>query len=147
MSLAPEQFAYKRSPFQERDVVIAEVTFTLVPGDPATLQRAMDRIEAQRRANHEMDFPSCGCVFKNDYDIGVSSGELIDRCGLKGYSVGDASVSPHHANFVINHGDAKATDVYRVIEHVQASVEASTGHRLDLEVRLVGEWDDDDQKV
>jgi len=144
LTLEPGQFAYKRSPLAGRGLVIAEVTLELAPGDPAAIQAAMDGIEVRRRANHEMDHPSCGCVFKNDYSIGISSGQVVDRCGLKGYAVGAARVSPHHANFVINTGGASAVDVRRVIEHVRAEVERQTGHRLELEVQLLGEWDEAD---
>jgi UDP-N-acetylmuramate dehydrogenase len=140
-SLRPEQFDYKRSPFQGTDEIVVEATLSLAPGDPEAIQRQMDQNEASRRANHEMDHPSCGCVFKNDHRIGISSGELIDDCGLKGYRVGQAQVSSHHANFVINLGQATAAQVYQVIEHVRRTVAEQTGHQLELEVRLMGEWD------
>jgi len=140
-AVTPDQFRYKQSPFSARQLIVAEVTLELAPGDRSQVQRSMDRIEAARRANHEMDFPSCGCVFKNDYDIGVSSGQLIDECGLKGYTVGGACVSPYHANFVINRGDATARDVRAVIDHVQRAVAAATGLTLELEVQLLGQWD------
>ena len=140
LELTAEQFAYKRSPFAADGLLVVEVTLELAPGDPGQIQQQMDRIERLRRANHEMAFPSCGCVFKNDYDIGISSGRVIDQCGLKGFTVGRARVSPYHANFVINTGGATAADVRAVIDHVQREVTAATGHTLELEVQLLGEW-------
>ena len=140
--LSPEQFSYKRSPFQQREGTISEVTLALSRGDPARVRERMDFIERERRAKHEMDHPSCGCVLKNDYSLGVSAGQLVEQCGLKGFRVGDAQVSPHHANFVINLGQATARQVYDVIQHVQVTVAARTGHRLEREVQLVGEWGD-----
>lgn len=141
LALAPDQFAYKRSPFARRGLILVEATLALAPGEPAAIGARMDAIEAARRANHELDHPSCGCVFKNDHRIGRSSGRLIDECGLKGYRVGDAQVSPHHANFVLNLGSATAADVRAVMEHVHATVRRTTGHDLEREVRLLGEWD------
>jgi UDP-N-acetylmuramate dehydrogenase len=141
LRLRPDDFSYKRSPFQESGTIIVEAVLGLEPGDPARIQQRMDEIEARRRARHEMDVRSCGCVFKNDYSLGRSSGQIIDACGLKQVRVGDAQVSPHHANFVLNLGQATAADVRRVIEIVRARVEQQMGHRLELEVRLVGEWE------
>jgi UDP-N-acetylmuramate dehydrogenase len=140
--LLPEQFSYKRSPFQESGEIVARATLELTPGDAEEIRRRMDHNEARRRDAHEMDHLSCGCVFKNDYDVGTPSGKLIDQCGLKGFRIGDAQVSPHHANFVINLGRATASDVRRVIEHVQRTVARMTGHQLEPEVRMVGEWDE-----
>ena len=137
----PGDFSYKRSPFQDQRLILAEAEFQLGPGDQDAIDARMREIEARRRGNHEMDHPSCGCVFKNDYSVGVSSGRLIDQCGLKGYSVGAARVSLHHANFVVNLGGATATEVMQVIRHVHRTVAATLGHRLELEVRLLGEWD------
>lgn len=138
--LRGDQFGYKRSPFQRSGGIVAEVTLQLSRGRRDRIAHRMADNEAHRRANHEMDFPSCGCVFKNDRRIGIPSGKLIDSCGLKGFTIGAAQVSPHHANFVINRGGATAADVRRVIEHVRDTVTRKTGHLLQLEVRVVGEW-------
>ncbi len=136
----PEDFSYKRSPLQDTGELAALLELQLAKGEPAKIRGRMEHNEAKRRDNGEMDHPSCGCVFKNDRRFGAPSGLLIDQSGLKGYRVGDAQVSPHHANFVINLGRATAADLRTVIEHVQATVEKETGHRLEHEVRFVGEF-------
>lgn len=138
--LRPEEFAYKRSPFAERGQVVAEACLGLAAGERSAIEARVREIELARRKNHELDFPSCGCVFKNDHRLGVPSGLLIDRCGLKGYRVGDAQVSPYHANFVINLGRATAADVWQVISHVRETVAHRTGHALELEVKLLGDF-------
>ncbi len=140
LALGEQDFGYKRSPFQASEALVAEAELVLRPDEPAAIQARMDRIGEERRAKHELDHPSCGCVFKNDRAIGVPSGALIERCGLKGYRLGDAQVSPFHANFVWNLGGASAREVRAVIEHVRATVLAQSGHRLELEVRLLGDW-------
>ncbi len=139
-TLAKEQFAYKNSPFQKHGCMVAEATFELEHGDRKTIQEAMDRIGESRRLKREMDYPSCGCVFKNDYSIGVPAGRLIDSCGLKGWRVGNAQVAPFHGNFILNLGEATAEEVLAVIEHVRKTVLDKRGYYLELEVQLVGEW-------
>ncbi len=140
VELAPSDFSYKRSPFQADGSIIGEATFQLRSGDREAIGRRMDEIETSRRSNHEMDHPSCGCVFKNDRQIGTPSGTLIEQCGLKGYAQGDARVSVHHANFVYNTGQASATQIRNVMEHVHRTVKEQTGHTLGFEVQFIGEW-------
>ena len=138
--LTPGEFAYKRSPIQGTGELIVEVTLALAPGDEPKIRRRMEQIEASRRQRHELDFPSCGCVFKNDRDIGVPSGVLIDRCGLKGFRQGDVQVSPYHGNFVFNTGQASAAQLRAVMDHLRTSVQEITGHTLEFEVQFLGDW-------
>jgi len=136
----PKDFAYKSSPVQTSSELVARLDLELAPGDPTAIQAQMRFNEETRRTNRELDHPSCGCVFKNDHAFGAPSGQLIDRCGLKGFTIGGASVSPHHANFVINLGHATAAELRAVIEHVRRVVHEQTGHLMDPEVRFVGEF-------
>jgi UDP-N-acetylmuramate dehydrogenase len=80
---------------------------------------------------------SCGSVFTNP--PGDHAARLIESAGLKGFRIGDASVSLKHANFIINHGHALAVDVEALIEHVQRTVAQVHGVDLQTEVRIVGE--------
>jgi len=80
---------------------------------------------------------SCGSVFTNP--PGDHAARLIESAGLKGFRIGDASVSLKHANFIINHGHARAADVEALIEHVQRTVAQVHGVDLHTEVRIVGE--------
>lgn len=93
----------------------------------------------QRRLNKQpLELPSCGSVFRNP--PGDKAGALIESCGLKGYRLGDAQVSEKHANFIVNLGDAKASDLKGVIEHVQSTVKAQTGQELTTEVVFMGSF-------
>jgi UDP-N-acetylmuramate dehydrogenase len=80
---------------------------------------------------------SCGSVFTNP--PGDHAARLIESAGLKGFRIGGASVSEKHANFIINHGDARAADVEALIEHVRRTVAQAHGIELSTEVRIVGE--------
>lgn len=99
--------------------------------DPTILEqvRAANKL---RSTKQPLELPSCGSVFVNP--PGHKSAQLIDSCGLKGYTVGGAQVSLKHANFIVNVGNAKAADVAAVIKHVQQTVKAAKGVELNTEV-------------
>jgi UDP-N-acetylmuramate dehydrogenase len=91
---------------------------------------------AQRSASQPIGEPSCGSVFRNPE--GDYAGRLIEACGLKGKSIGGASVSEKHANFIINKGNATAADIEKLILHIQETVEAKHHVLLQTEVRIAG---------
>ena len=91
----------------------------------------------RRKATQPIGEWSCGSVFTNP--PGDHAARLIEATGLKGLKIGEASVSVKHANFIINHGAATATDIERLIERVQDEVERAQGVRLHPEVRIVGQ--------
>ncbi len=80
---------------------------------------------------------SAGCIFKNPPK--GSAGKIIDDCGLKGLRIGDAQVSPKHANFIVNQGNATARDVLELIDLVRRKVRERRGIELSLEVKVFGE--------
>lgn len=109
-------------------------------GDAAAVKSQM---EAYARKRHESQprEPSAGCIFKNP--PGDSAGRLIDASGLKGERVGDAEVSPVHANFIVNRGHATCTDVLALVRRIRARVREKTGIDLHPEVFLFGRrWED-----
>ena len=102
-------------------------------------QRIRDLLE-KRSATQPTGLPSCGSVFRNP--TGDYAARLIDACGLKGKRIGNASISEKHANFIINHGNATASDIERLISFAQQSVQEQFGVELIPEVRIVGESKD-----
>jgi len=112
----------------------ARLEFERAPGaNTEAIRELLDK----RKQTQPIGEWSCGSVFTNP--PGDHAARLIESAGLKGFRIGDASVSEKHANFVINHGAARAADVEAVIEHVQRSVEKLHGISLHTEVRIVGE--------
>jgi UDP-N-acetylmuramate dehydrogenase len=89
-----------------------------------------------RLKKQPLEWPSCGSVFVNP--PGHKSGQLIEGCGLKGFSIGGAQVSERHGNFIINTGNATAHDITSLIAYVQATVLAKTGVSLKTEVVRFG---------
>ncbi len=113
---------------------------TAALADTGAVKRRMDAY-AHRRHESQPREPSAGCIFKNP--PGDSAGRLIDTCGLKGERVGDAQVSPVHANFIVNLGAARAADVLALVRHIRAQVRARSGIELEPEVLLYGRnWKD-----
>ncbi len=106
-------------------------------GDSETATARIKELLERRNASQPIGLPSCGSVFRNpDADYAA---RLIEASGLKGYCVGGACVSDKHANFIINTGNATASDIEALIEHVAAEVESQHGVKLVREVHIVGE--------
>jgi UDP-N-acetylmuramate dehydrogenase len=121
------------APAAEEWFIAARLAFERCPG---AHQREVRELLARRKASQPIGEWSCGSVFTNP--PGDHAARLIESAGLKGFRIGDASVSEKHANFIINHGTARAADLERLIEHVRATVERVHGVALRPEVRIVG---------
>lgn len=111
--------------------------FRLPPGDQAQARARIKQLLAQRVANQPLDQPNAGSVFRNP--PGDHAARLIEACGLKGCSIGGAMVSPKHANFIVNTGNASAADIEALIMMVQGRVKKATGIALIPEVRIIGD--------
>ena len=103
---------------------------------PDALEKIRSVLAARSVSQPTGEF-TCGSVFKNP--IGHYAGELIERCDLKGFRLGDVAVSEKHANFFINHGEASSRDIESLIELVKAKVRSRFGVKLEEEVQILGE--------
>ena len=104
---------------------------------PASTPEAIRELLDKRKQTQPIGEWSCGSVFTNP--PGDHAARLIESAGLKGFRIGDASVSEKHANFIINHGRALAADIEALIAHVRRTVAEVHGIELHTEVRIVGE--------
>lgn len=128
--------SYRHSRFMEEGMqgsCIVCAAFGLQRGEKAAIQSEMDRILNQRRQKQPLEYPSAGSTFKRPQ--GAFAAQLIDKCGLKGFTVGGAQVSEKHAGFVINTGKATCADVLELTRQVRECVQEKTGYLLELEVR------------
>jgi UDP-N-acetylmuramate dehydrogenase len=117
--------------------VVLAATFQLTTESRSELeQKAAEFNEYRRRT--QPPGASIGSMFKNP--IGNSAGRLIDQAGLKGTTIGGAEISTIHANFFVNHGNAKASDVKALIDLARERVKEKFDVELELEIELVGEW-------
>ncbi len=124
-------FSYRRAELGGAVVVAAE--FALQPRDSQLVGRRMAALAQKRREGQPPGPGSAGCIFKNP--PGASAGRLVDRCGLKGARIGGAEISCKHANFILNRGDASASDVLGLIGMMKEAVHERFGVELNLEIR------------
>ena len=128
-------FSYRRVDLPEGVVVGARLRLT--PASKKHLEASTKAYLQYRKHSQPLSQPNAGSVFKNP--PGTTAGRVIEEAGLKGYRVGDAQVSAKHANFIVNLGRARATDVLLLIKKIQQDVFHRTGVTLELEWKVVGE--------
>lgn len=138
-----EQFGYKRSPFQDSCCLILRATFALEPGDTAIMRQQMEAIKEDRERKGHFRYPCAGSIFKNNREFGNPTGKLIDSLGLKGRCIGGACVSEHHGNIIVNTGSATAQEVLQLIRLLESEVRGAYGFRLEREILLVGQWQEE----
>jgi UDP-N-acetylmuramate dehydrogenase len=129
--------AYREGGLPEGFIVTA-ATLRLSRGAFAEEQAHIAHHLARRKATQPLDLPSCGSTFRNP--PGDAAGRLIEAAGLKGHTVGAAQISPKHANFIVNLGGARASDVMACIRAAWSGVRERCGVTLVPEVHVVGEW-------
>ena len=132
---ADGDFAYRHSLFSDTDSIILSAALRLRGDDSEAVRERMRALMERRKASQPLELPSAGSTFKRP--AGGYAAALIDRAGLKGYSVGAAQVSEKHAGFVVNRGGAAFDDVVRLIEHIQEEVFRQTGIVLEPEVKII----------
>lgn len=136
LTRAEMEMGYRSTVPLKRGLPVLSARFRLTRDDPEAIAERARRFNALRREKQPLSFPSAGSVFKRP--AGQFAGALIEAAGLKGLAVGGAQVSEKHAGFIINLGDATATDVLKLIAEVQRRVQAHAGVWLETEVRIVG---------
>ena len=129
--------AYRRSNLTASEVVV-QATFTTVPGDPLELEERLRDITRWRKEFQPGGTLNAGSVFKNP--ASEAAGAIIDRCGLKGVSVGPVRVSDVHANFLVASQDATAYDIRAFVLEIQAKVFEMTEIMLEPEIRFIGSF-------
>ena len=128
-------FAYRFSTLRTDEFVLL-ARFNLEEEDSIIIQEKRNKASKGRKTNQPLKFRSAGSVFKNPKEN--AAGYLIDQAGLKGTRVGNAEISEHHANFFVNHGKAKASDITELIQIARKSVFEKFGIKLELEVKTIG---------
>lgn len=133
-----QRFSYRHSIFSEESLIILETELKL------NLEQSSDEIKVKmaenleiRKTKQPLNYPSAGSTFKRGDDF--ITAKLIDECGLKGYTIGGAQVSEVHAGFIINKGNATASDVLELAEHIKKVVYEKFGKKIELEIEVLGE--------
>ncbi len=127
-----QEFAYRSSVFMKQKLLVLDALIELAPGDSVAIQAKMDDFLARRKRTQPLEYASGGSMFKRPQ--GAYAAALIDKCGLKGFRIGDAQVSEKHAGFVINRDQATCEEIMALVSHVQRVVLEKTGFSLEMEV-------------
>jgi len=131
-------FSYRKTSLPISKFIITEGTFRVKKENMHIVKQRSDEYMSRRRSSNLWQVSTFGSTFKNGSNF--YAGELIEKCGLKGFSIGDAYISNDHANFIINKGNASAEDVYLLIQKMKNDVKKKFDKDLELEVKLWGDF-------
>lgn len=137
VGLSDMGLSYRHSAFQENGDIILSVEISLEEGNKSEIESTMKDLAKKRNSKQPVQFPSAGSFFKRPE--GHFAGKLIQDSGMKGVSVGGAQVSELHSGFIVNKGNATATDIIQLMELVQKKVYEKFGVSLEPEVRIIGD--------
>jgi UDP-N-acetylmuramate dehydrogenase len=129
-------FGIRASVFQDSHFIVLQAKLNLKKGNPNEIDEKITALVEKRKKSQPLNLPSAGCIFKNP--LGKSTGELVDKLGLKGLVIGHAQISKVHANFIVNVGGAKAQDVLGLMQIMQERVQDTFGIKLEPEIRILG---------
>jgi UDP-N-acetylmuramate dehydrogenase len=132
-------FSYRTSSLQESSNIVTGATFKFQAGcNPLAIAAATEAKLKVRHTTQPYHLPNCGSVFRNP--LPQFAAKLIQDAGLKGYQIGNAQVSELHANFIVNLGNAKASDICSLIEHIKTVISDRDGVVLETEVKMIGHF-------
>jgi UDP-N-acetylmuramate dehydrogenase len=129
------EFLYRKLMI-EKDWLIVQARFCLEPGSREKISLSLADHLKRRKTTQPLEYPSAGSVFKNPPDD--YAGRLIEAVGLKGKRIGGAMISPKHANYIVNLGSAKASDILSLLDLARQMVKAQMGIELEPEIRIMG---------
>lgn len=131
-----QEFSYRKSIFQKKDWIIISAKIKLEKGNKEEIKNKIEEYSKNRKEKQPLNMPSAGSVFKRGEEF--ITAQLIDKCGLKGYGIGDAEVSNLHAGFIVNKGNATATDVLKLIQYIQEKIKEKFNVDIEPEIRILG---------
>lgn len=130
--LSAHEYGYRESVYRHNNWLVLSAVLELQKGEYDKINAAMNDYMSRRIDKQPLEYPSAGSVFKR-YP-GRYTGQMIEECGLKGYSIGGAQVSEKHAGFIVNKGGAASADVLALIEHIKNEVYKKFDCRIECEV-------------
>lgn len=131
------KYSYRSTIFKNNTDIIVRVKLRIEDKDSKLMRDVLSELRTKRRESQPLEYKNAGSVFKNP--TGYYAGELIDKCGLKGYNVGGAYVSNKHANFIINKDNATSEDILSLIDIIKSRVKEEYNVDLELE-QIVVKW-------
>ena len=131
-------YRYKKSIFQDKKYIIIDVRLKLNKGLKKIIKKDMNKYIRDRKNKNQYKYPSAGSTFLNDYETNMIAGKVIDSLNMRNTRVGGAMVSPYHANFIVNYNNATGRDIFELMKKVREEVYTKTGIKLNAEVRIIG---------
>ena len=131
------KFSYRSSVLNQQKYIVLEAEFNLDKGTKEEIKQKMEEYKKYRTEKQPLEYPSAGSTFKRGENY--ITAKLIDEAGLKGYSIGGAQVSEKHAGFIINKGNATATDILQLIEYVEKTIYDKFKEKIKLEIEILGD--------
>ena len=131
------KFAYRNLDISEGTIIVG-ASFLLARGIEEQIHARINEILGKRKNKHPLEYRNAGSIFKNP-NGGIPAGRIIDELGLKGVQIGSARISEKHGNFIVNLGNAKASDIIALIDMIKTKVNKERGIMLQTEVMIVGE--------
>ena len=129
-------FKYRSSFFKNnKGYYVVSAKIKLNKGNKSELLEKISKRRVKRIETQPLDMPSAGSVFRNPENM--YAGELIEKSGLKGYSVNDAKISEKHANFIVNNGKARGIDIIRLVDKVKETIKEEYGVELVMEQIII----------
>ncbi|MGM0902089.1 MAG: UDP-N-acetylmuramate dehydrogenase [Bacillota bacterium] len=137
LSAEQMKFSYRTSVLQkERPGIVLEAVFNLQEGDIEDIKSVIKKNKDYRKDTQPWSSPCAGSIFRNP--LPNYAGQLVEKAGLKGYSIGGAQISEMHGNFIVNTGNATAGDVLALIDYVKAKIWDLYSVRMETEVEIIG---------
>jgi UDP-N-acetylmuramate dehydrogenase len=131
------EFSYRTSVLQrKRPGMVVEARFQLTEGDKEQIVAVMQKNKDYRKVTQPYDSPCAGSIFRNP--LPHFAGKLVEEAGLKGFQIGGAQISEMHGNFIVNAGNAKASDVLQLIEYVKKTIMEKYNIQMETEVEIIG---------
>lgn len=135
------QFGYRYSSINPYENIVLSAKFRLIPDTEAAIRSRMKENNLKRQRTQPIKDPSAGCTFKNPIEINIPAGKILDSIGAKNWQIGYAQVSPMHANFIINLGNATSYDVCKLIYKMQDATFQKYNILLKPEIKPMGIFD------
>lgn len=137
LNLEQHEFEYRNSIFSKLEGIILDTTIKAKVGKKEEISEKIKEYAESRKKSQPLEYPNAGSTFKRVSD--VPTAKLIDECGLKGFSIGDAEVSTKHAGFLINKGKATAKDMLKLADYVKKVVKEKYNQDIELEILVLGD--------
>ncbi len=134
------KFEYRKNLFTPENALVYSAEWEIKKENPAQVKAQIDALLVRRKQTQPIDFPSCGCVFKNPAGHNLKAWQIIEELWMSGHQIGGAQFSEKHCNFIVNTGSAKAADVKALIDLAKSRAQKELGIALHEEVRYLGKF-------